>query len=167
VGARRKGKYTKNPRRDREIIAAIDAGVMAAAEKYREEVIEYWISEVGFGVNGHLGYTPEGMSATGTASDIKIGPIERRKGKRVADVYSPGERDGEPYPAFWELGHNNKFTNQKEEQPIFGPALFFGRDNMIDAMAKQIRASWTRGERYGEERMLLRPKSGMIRVSEP
>jgi hypothetical protein len=163
MAARRKGKYTPNPRRSREILAAIDAGVMAAAERYQKAVIDYWVLEVGYGENGELGYTAEGRYATGAASNVEVSTVVTRRGKRVADVYSAANRSGEPYPVFWELGHNNEVTMGWEEQPIFGPALLYYQDDIVGVMARRIRASF---KTVGISKK-INPKSGMIRVSEP
>lgn len=170
MAARRKGKYTPNPRRSREVVAAIDAGLLAAAERYKQAVIDYWIDTVGFGVNGELGYTEEGQYAEGKASDVVASAIVRRGGKREVDVYSAAvSKRGEPYPVFWELGHQNEFTGQWEEQPIFGPALLYYQDDIVGVMARRIRASFSgqRRNSQGIMKNMIRPKSGMIRLSEP
>jgi hypothetical protein len=166
MAARRRGKYTRNPRRSREILAAIDAGVLAAAERYREAVLEYWDSVAPMSDNGALGYI-SGEYAMGPASDLKITEVRTSRGKRVADVYSDAERDGHPYPVYWELGHDNYFTKNHEVMPIFGPALMFYRSDIVGAMGRQIAARFYTGERKGATRTMIRGKSGMIQVSEP
>lgn len=166
MAARRKGKYTPNSRRSRQILSAIDAGVLQAADRYREAVLEYWDSQVSMGDNGALGYV-HSEYAEGPASDLKISPVRTSRGRRVADVYSDAERDGHPYPVYWELGHENVWTQQWEEMPIFGPALMFYNQQIVGAMARQIAARFYKGERKGRVRTMVRARSGMIQVGEP
>jgi hypothetical protein len=64
-----------------------------------------------------------------------VSGIVRRGRNRVATVYSTASRDGEPYPAFWELGHINVFTGRYERVEIFRPALMQAVDEVARAFA--------------------------------
>ena len=146
-----RSSYRPNSRRSREVLKAVDAGVIAGAEAMANAVLEYWIANAAF-----PGYTT-GDYAKGNAADIQVSPVYTKRGKRQADVYSAANRDGEPYPAYWELGHNNLFTGNPEERvEIWRPALEQHADRVGNVMARQI----------GQYAQKSTQRTGGIKVSE-
>lgn len=127
-----RSEYRPNNRRSRAMLQAIDAGVLAGAEAMANAVLEYWIANAAF-----PGYT-SGDFAKGNAANIEITPVYTKRGKRQADVYSAANRDGEPYPAYWEFGHDNKITGNYEKFEIWRPALEQYADQVGGVMARQI-----------------------------
>ena len=98
-----------------ELRAAYTAGLRAAA-RVQQEALQAEFASRGFGYI-------HGLYATGDASNIKIGDVRTKSGELKIQVYTEAERDGRPYPYFWEFGHQNRFTGQPEHQPIFQPVL--------------------------------------------
>lgn len=126
-------RYKANPRRSKQVLRSIDEGVIAGAQAMADAVLEYWIAHAPF-----PGYT-SGEFAKGNAADLQITPVYTKRGKRQADVYSAANRDGEPYPAYWELGHDNVITGKHERVEIFRPALEQNAGVVGQLMARQIK----------------------------
>lgn len=145
-----RSEYRSNKRRSRATLDAIDAGVIAGAEAMANAILEYWIANAAF-----PGYT-SGDFAKGNAADIQITPVYTKRGKRQADIYSAANRDGEPYPAYWELGHENVVTGKYERVEIWRPAMEQYADQIGNVMARQIGAYAGRPTQ----------KTGGIKVSE-
>lgn len=126
--------YRKNTRRDAELRALVDEGVMAGAELAREAVKEEFAARNDGFVHGFF--------ATGEAADIQIDGPYTRRGVRRADVYSPAARMGTDgvayYPAMWEFGHWNVFTGRYERVETFGPAMAAIAGQLAGVMARQI-----------------------------
>lgn len=126
--------YRKNPALIAELRALIDDGILAGAEAMAEAVREKFAERN----NGFI----HGEFATGAAADIEVGPLYTQGGVRRADVFTAAFRDGEDgpayYPAMWEFGHMNHFTQQYERVETFGPALAENRDHISGVMARMI-----------------------------
>lgn len=92
------------------------ASGLRAAARVQQAALEAEFASRGYGYI-------HGLYATGEASNIQISDINTQSGELKIQVYTDAERDGRPYPFFWEFGHQNKFTGQTEHQPIFQPVL--------------------------------------------
>lgn len=110
-----RSSYRPSGHRVPELRAAYAAGLRAAA-RVQQAALEAEFASRGFGYI-------HGLYATGEASNIQISDIQTKSGQLKIQVYTAAERDGRPYPYFWEFGHNNRFTGQPERQPIFQPVL--------------------------------------------
>lgn len=119
-------------------------------------VLEYWIANAAF-----PGYT-SGDFATGNAADIQITPVYTKRGKRQADVYSAANRDGVPYPAYWELGHDNQITGKYEQVEIWRPALEQHADQVGGVIKRQIMAF----AKTEDNRPISTQRTGGIKVSQ-
>lgn len=151
-----RSSYRRNARRDAELRAMIDDGVMAGAEVMAEAVR-------GKFEDRDLGYL-HGEFATGEAANIQIDGPYTRRGVRRADVYSPAKREGEDgpafYPAMWEFGHYNLWIDKTGVTFVrvetFAPALYENIGSIGGVMARAIRQSPFTG---------LTKKSGGIQTS--
>jgi hypothetical protein len=110
-----KATYRPSGYRVPQLSKAYDAGLRAAARVQQAALVAEFASR-GYGyLNGDY--------ATGRASFIQVGEILAGSGVRRIQVYTDANRNGRPYPFFWEFGHNNPFTKRPEHQPIFQPVL--------------------------------------------
>lgn len=120
------------------MIQAMDTALLAAAEVLRDRIIDEFGSRGG-------GYK-HGLYAEGNASDVKIGAPSRDGGSMQANprtirgtrrirVYTDAVNErGRPYPYFWEVGHKNVKSGQREYAPVFGVVMAESAALIKDAM---------------------------------
>jgi hypothetical protein len=130
MAKRRKTGAYNNQRWYREFLKSVDQGMIAAAEILRAAVVDKFVP----GESGELGYI-HGDYATGAASDVQIGAPYTREGIRRIRVFTNAERDGRPYPFFWEFGHLDMAP-----RPFFRDSMEEVASRVAPLMARQITA---------------------------
>ena len=135
---KRRSKYTPNKRRDKQTIAAMDKALMVAAQRLYERVEEEFLSRGGGFKHGFYakGATLDGLQIGAPSREGgSIGSAARTiGGKRAIRVFTDAERDGRPYPLFWEVGHENYVTGNTEKEPVFSVVLEESRNDIIDSI---------------------------------
>jgi hypothetical protein len=127
-----------NPNFGRRLTAACQAAVAAAGEVQQFDITSR------FAAHGD-GYK-SGEYATGEASDIQVAPTTGESaGTHAVFVFTAANRDGRPYPMFWEKGHENKWTG-KEEPPVpYFMDTFESTKQLATEAAAQAFVAATRG----------------------
>jgi hypothetical protein len=141
---RKTGAYN-NQHWYRQFLKSVDRGMVAAAELLQEAVIDKFESR-------DLGYI-HGEYATGAAADVQIGAPYTRQGIRRIRVFTAAERDGRPYPFFWEFGHL-----KMEPRPFFRDSMEEVASRVAPLMARQITA--------GSRQVGARTTAGQIELAQ-
>jgi hypothetical protein len=120
--ARKESGFKEAKQWRREYFQRVDIAVVRSGIMLRDNIKARFASRMD-------GYTTGDFVTGGfdSASDIKMSPLETRNNVRRISVFSAATRVGNDgtvhhYPAYWEFGHNNRFTGDYERVPTFEPA---------------------------------------------
>lgn len=103
---------------------AVDAGLVAAAYAYRNEVVRRLAQ----------GYTTGDFVTPHVALTVNVSPVFDRGGQRMILVGTNVD-----YAAFWELGHRNMFTGRFERVEHWREAMMASGPDQGAAFARTFK----------------------------
>jgi hypothetical protein len=126
----KKTGYTPNKRRSRELLNVMDSALYGGAEA----VLMAIDSEFASRNEGFI----DGEYATGYAANSNevTAPFTKRGLRRIR-VQNTANREGRPYPVFWEVGwfdENGTFHHA----PLYEPALMRAMPFVLPSAARQV-----------------------------
>ncbi len=129
-------RYTPNPNRAREIVTAVDAGLVSAAQLVQNDVRQRFRQREGGYTSGAFAHPGRGVSASITRTEVH----QHGAMRRVMIGTNQRTPAGFSYPMAWELGHYNIFTRRFERVETFRPALLENAARAQSAFARVVRA---------------------------
>ena len=132
--------FKPNPGLLRQYRAAVDSALVSGALVVMDEIDrEFESRNDGF---QHGWYASDPPNAR---LGVRVDRVRTRDGVRRIQVVNDANRDGHPYPLYWELGHVNLFTSAYEEAPVMLPAMERAAGRVRSAMIRQLQRGVKRG----------------------